>query len=168
MYIRKTEAADIPAVLSIYKNARSFMRRNGNGTQWSEDYPGEVSLRADMEKKCSYVCCTDKSEVCASFYFAREIEPSYAFIRGAWLNDEPYGLVHRIACCESGRGIGSFCLQYCLSEAENIRIDTHKDNLPMRSLLKKLNFVYCGIVLLSDGSERLAFQKRLFKKAVTS
>lgn len=178
MYIRKTEAADIPAILNIYKNARSFMRRNGNGTQWSEDYPGEISLRADIEKGCSYVCCSDRDTacgtacsaksgiICASFYFAEEAEPSYRSIQGRWLNDEPYGVVHRIACCEAGRGIGSFCLQYCLSNAANIRIDTHKDNLPMRALLKKTGFVYCGIILLNDGSERLAFEKSAFKKSV--
>ena len=178
MYIRKTETADIGAILGLYKKARSFMRRNGNGVQWSEDYPGEVSLRADMEKGCSYVCCSDSDAVCsaaypanygaqcaavyASFYFAEEAEPSYRSIQGQWLNDEPYGVVHRLACCESGKGIGSFCLEYCLSRVPNIRIDTHKDNLPMRALLTKTGFSYCGIILLNDGSERFAFQKAAF------
>ena len=40
-------------------------------------------------------------------------------------------------------------------------IDTHEDNQSMQKLLAKNQFSYCGIIYLSDGSKRLAFEKVL-------
>ncbi|MGP1523883.1 MAG: N-acetyltransferase, partial [Treponema sp.] len=92
-------------------------------------------------------------------YFAVENEPTYKSIRGSWLNDEPYGLIHRLAVGVPKCGIAAFCLQWCFAAFANIRIDTHRDNTPMRNLLEKSGFIYCGTIFLADGSERLAYQK---------
>ena len=41
----------------------------------------------------------------------------------------------------------------------SIKIDTHKENFVMRGLLEKNGFEYCGIILLEDGAERVAYEK---------
>ena len=46
-------------------------------------------------------------------------------------------------------------LAWSFSQIDNIRIDTHRDNKPMRHLLEKYGFTYCGIIYLLNGDERL-------------
>lgn len=80
---------------------------------------------------------------------------------GAWLDAAPYGVVHRIAAAEQGHGAAAYCLDWCLAQCGNIRIDTHRGNKPMQRLLARLGYAYCGLIDLEEGrGERLAFQKR--------
>ena len=78
---------------------------------------------------------------------------------GAWLNDRPYGVVHRVACASRGRGLASHCLNWCFEQWGNIRIDTHRNNIPMQKMLEKNGFSRCGIIFVEAGPERIAFQK---------
>ena len=41
MEIRKAKLADLPRMMEIYAEARAYMRRNGNPTQWANGYPSE-------------------------------------------------------------------------------------------------------------------------------
>ncbi|MNE54274.1 hypothetical protein D3C80_1490420 [compost metagenome] len=94
------------------------------------------------------------------FYFAQEDDATYQVIKdGSWLNNEPYGVIHRIASSEGTKGGATFCLNWAFEQTGNIRIDTHVNNKPMQGLLKKLDFVTCGQIVLPDGSSRIAFQK---------
>jgi GNAT superfamily N-acetyltransferase len=91
------------------------------------------------------------------------VEPVYeAMTEGGWLNAAPYGVIHRIAVAEAGRGKGvaRFCFDFAFSRCGNLKIDTHRDNLPMQKALAKAGFAYCGVVYYDkvDG-ERLAYQK---------
>ena len=157
--IRPARPEDMGKILEIYDDARAFMAANGNGSQWNSSYPGEEDVREDMERGASYVCL-ENGEVAATFFFAVGEEPNYRVItEGSWLNDRPYGVVHRIAAKGRGKGIAAFCLNWCLKQCGNIRIDTHRNNLPMQRALKKNGFVPCGIVYVEDGTERIAFQR---------
>ena len=78
---------------------------------------------------------------------------------GKWINSRPYGVVHRIVSALGGRGVASFCLDWALNQCGNLRIDTHRDNIPMQNLLHRNGFTLCGTVRLAGGEERLAFQK---------
>ncbi|MFT5265931.1 MAG: hypothetical protein ACI8YQ_004689, partial [Polaribacter sp.] len=40
-----------------------------------------------------------------------------------------------------------------------MRIDTHQDNKGMQHILKKLQYVYCGIITLNSGDIRFAYEK---------
>jgi len=136
------------------------MQEVGNPEQWGDVHPPVDLVLQDIERELCYVCVTE-SGIIAVFYYNIEVDPTYGKIDGRWLNDAPYGVVHRIAGKRNVPGVGTFCLQWCLEQCQNLRIDTHKDNAPMLSLLDKLGFSYCGIIWREGGDERLAFQKCL-------
>ena len=98
-----------------------------------------------------------------TFYFisGKDIEPTYAEITdGAWLDDSPYGVIHRIASDGSTKGIGAFCIRWAFDQCGHLRMDTHGDNRVMQRLLKKLGFVHCGTIYVEeDDYPRLAFEK---------
>ncbi len=158
MQIRKTAPADLPALEQLYARARAFMAASGNPSQWGSTRPSRSDLEADISLGRSYVCQIDR-QIVAAFMFAPGPDPTYAEIAGAWLNAQPYHVAHRIATGGSRQGAGAFCLNWCFRQCGNLRIDTHRDNLPMQNLLKKQGFQYCGVIHIEDGTERLAFQK---------
>lgn len=161
MQIRKTSIDDLNKVMEIYDNARLFMRKNGNPNQWIKGYPGEELIKYDINSGYSYVN-VDNDQIIGVFTFMQTSEPTYLTIyEGSWLNDESYGVVHRIASVASRKGVATYCLNWCLDICKNLKIDTHRDNLVMQSLLMKLDFTYCGIIYLEDGSERMAYQKKM-------
>lgn len=159
MEIRAAGECDLDEIMKIYAHAREFMAGNGNATQWGNTYPPLKLVKQDIAEGKCHVCVEEERILCV-FYFAREEDPAYGNIReGSWLSDKPYGVVHRIASAQGVRGAAAFCLKWAFEQTGNIRIDTHGDNRPMQSLLKKSGFQYCGRITLADGSPRIAFQK---------
>ena len=159
MLIRKTVKSDLPAISLIYENARRFMRESGNPNQWKDEYPSIHTAREDMEKGVGYVL-EDKGEVLAVFMFSIGEDPTYKKIyEGEWKNALPYAVIHRIAVKEQGRGLIDYCINECFRTCPNLKIDTHRDNIPMQKALSKRGFEYCGIIYLENGDERLAYQK---------
>lgn len=159
MEIRQTVLDDLDKVMEIYKDARLYMRENGNPNQWGDDYPGIDLIRQDISEGKSYVCVED-NQVVGVFFFNIGPDPTYHIIyEGSWLNDEPYGVIHRIASGSHKRGVASFCLKWCYDKWPNIRIDTHQDNIVMQNFLNKNGFSRCGIIHLENGAERIAYQK---------
>ena len=156
--IRKTNIQDLNEVLDIYKVAREFMIKNRNDSQWGHTHPPKELIINDIKQNKSHVCIKDKKIACV-FYFNIEEDSTYTKIDGKWLNDLPYGVIHRIARASDAKGAGTFCINWCYSQCKNIRIDTHRDNKPMLTILNKLGFIYCGIIWLENKNERLAFQK---------
>ena len=159
MQIRKTAEADLVQIAKIYENAKKFMRETGNPNQWNGERPNAQSAWEDMEKGVGYVA-EENGEILAVFMFTQDPDPTYATIyNGAWLSDAPYGVMHRIAVVRQGQGIVGRCIDECFSRCQNLRIDTHRDNIPMQRALIKRGFVYCGVIYLENGDERIAYQK---------
>lgn len=159
MNIRKTTFDDMNVLLKLYENARTFMSNHGNPTQWGTAYPPASMLEQDITAGHSYVCEED-GYIIATFYFRTGKDDTYAKIYdGQWLNDLPYGVVHRITSDGSVKGAASFCLEWAFSQCGNLKIDTHRDNQIMQHMLEKNGFTRCGIIYIEDGSERIAYQK---------
>ncbi|KFZ37936.1 acetyltransferase [Shewanella mangrovi] len=159
MNIIKAKPIHLTRIMEIYEHARSFMAANGNREQWGNGYPEPSQIEQDIAQGHSYICL-DGEQIIATFYFAIEEEPTYHRIDdGAWFNDRPYGVLHRIAVQSDKKGVATFCLNWCFELVGNMRIDTHENNLPMRRVLEKLGFQYCGVIYVRDGSPRLAYQK---------
>ena len=163
MEIRASEAEDLERMKEIYAAARRFMAEHGNPRQWGPTcWPPEELLRQDIREGNSYVCVED-SRVVGTFYFVQgpDIEPTYRDIEdGAWRDDSPYGVVHRIASDGSVKGVGSFCIQWAFDRCGHLRIDTHGDNTVMQGLLQKLGFERRGIIHVREDSDpRIAYEK---------
>lgn len=161
MEIRKTKPEELEEVKKIYKHARGFMVEEGNLTQWKNLEQLYENVLQDIKNGNSYVFIED-GKIAAAFCFFVGNDPTYDKIyNGEWLNNEVYGVIHRIVVNVHQKGIVTKCIQWCLQQFSNIKIDTHKDNIPMQKTILKNNFEYCGIIKKEDGSERLAYQYKL-------
>ena len=156
--IQKASLSQLSQIMTVYDAARSFMAQTGNPDQWGTAYPSEEMIRQDIQNKKCYVNL-DSEKIRAVFYFAVEADPTYGYIEGAWINDEPYGVIHRIAVGESGKGTAAECFAFAETRCSNLRIDTHEKNIPMQRCLAKHGFTRCGIIYLEDGDPRIAYQK---------
>lgn len=163
MEIRKTRLEDLNTVMVLYAHARAFMAEHGNPNQWGPTcWPPEDLIRQDIARGKSYVCLSE-GRIVGVFYFDQgpDIEPTYAQIEdGAWRDQSPYGVVHRIASDGTQRGTGAFCITWAYGQCGHLRIDTHGDNRVMQGLLAKLGFVHCGTIhVREDNDPRLAYEK---------
>lgn len=159
MEIRKTKLEELNEIMEIYANARTFMAEHKNPHQWKDSWPPEDLIKADILAGKHYVCM-DGEQIAAVFYFAEETDPTYVRIYdGAWKNEEPYSVVHRIASSGIVKGAGSFVMKWAAEQCKNLRIDTHEDNYVMQNMLQKNGFIRCGTIYLENGEPRIAFQK---------
>lgn len=159
MIIRQAKEEDLAEIFAIYEYARQFMRKTGNPTQWGTSRPSEAVIREDIAKKRNYVV-EDGDGIQGVFAFIQGVDPTYLHIEdGAWLNEEPYGTIHRIAGAGRKKGVFAEALAFCEAQCSNIRIDTHADNKVMQSVLARHGFVKCGRIYVDDGTARVAYQK---------
>ena len=158
MVIRPATAADISAVLPVFEAAKAIMRADGNHEQWgAPGFPGDALLLHDIARGGGYVI--EKDSIVAYFALLPSPEPTYDYIDGAWLTDEPYGVIHRIASYPDVHGIFSAIIDFAAARYPHIRIDTHRDNRIMRHLIESAGFTYCGVIWLPDGTDRLAYER---------
>lgn len=155
--IRRVNKEDIKFIMPIYEAAKKKMRADGNMHQWSDSYPDEETLLGDIVRGELYIA-HDGNEIYGVFMLSYSGEETYKEIQGAWLNDEPYAVIHRIASLGKGKNLLKDAIDFAFDKTNNIRIDTHEDNNIMRTLLKKLGFFYTGIIHLKNGDERRAYQ----------
>ena len=165
MVIRPATPFDLPALRPVFEAAKAIMRADGNLEQWSAPgFPPEDLLLRDIDRGGGYVIesvISSGVEKSIVGYFALlpSPEPTYDVIDGAWLTDEPYGVIHRMASYPDVHGIFSTTIDYAASRYAHLRIDTHRDNRIMQHLIGKHGFTYCGIIWLQDGTERLAYER---------
>ena len=175
--IRKSSLSDLPALLLLAEAARGIMRRSGNMGQWVDGYPSAEVFRADIERGVSYLMLDESSMPVATFAFMPGPDPTYAqifddrlpdgsLLQGAWVDDvRPYAVVHRIASRPEAHGVMAALLDFCFRRSPNLRIDTHRDNVIMQHLMQRHGFTRCGIIYLTNGDERLAYQKILYEQS---
>ena len=90
--------------------------------------------------------CVHDDKIVAVFYYdyGYKIEPTYNVIEnGAWIGDDNYGVVHRIATDGGVKGAGTFCIYYAFNQCKHWRIDTHNDKL-----IRMLNFPHIVVFVL--------------------
>ena len=157
--IRKAIESDLLEIKSIVDKARELMKSSGNVNQWVDGYPSNEVLLSDIRNGNAYLLLRENKAV-AYFTMVDGPDPTYNLItKGSWLNDNSYGVLHRIASNGEAKGVFKEILLYASEHYSNIRIDTHHDNKIMQRLLEQNEFVYCGIIFLADGSPRLAYQR---------
>lgn len=166
MEIRKANCGDVEEIVAVFTDAKRSMKEAGIN-QWDDEYPGAAEAKRDIENGTAYVICDERQVIgYTCIQFKEDI--NYARIDGNWMNEAPYGVIHRTAILSSckGKGLAGIFFDYAEKLAKekgihNLRIDTHKDNAPMQHCIAKHGYTYCGVVYMvsGDGSPRDAFQK---------
>lgn len=125
MIIRLAQKEDLQQIMSIYAYARKQMMCSGNAKQWGNDKPSLETIQEDIDKRQSFVLI-NQACICGVFAFIIGDDPTYQVIEGgSWLNDAPYGTIHRIAANGQVNGIFAAALAFCENKIQNIRIDNH-------------------------------------------
>lgn len=164
---RLAQLRDLPQIMQIIAQAQQSLKELGID-QWQNGYPSESIIKNDIEKGHAYIVF-EKEHVVATFALVFNYEPTYDRIyEGEWLSADEFVVVHRIAVSNvyKKKGIALGILTYVenLAREKNIysfKIDTHEGNIPMQKTLIRKGFTYCGIIYLTDGNKRLAYEKRL-------
>ena len=144
--IRKATSDDLPRIQELIDAGRKKMRAEGNTEQWTDATPILERIVQDMTNGNSYLL-EEEGRVVATFAFVKGPDITYQKIyEGAWLNDKPYYVIHRIASEPGVHGILKDVLAWSESFTDTLRIDTHRKNISMRSALAKYGFRYCGII----------------------
>lgn len=155
--VRITTLQDLEEIMQIYARAKDFMQAHGNPNQWT-NYPTEALIIEEIKRHHSFICLNESDNIIGTFCFIKGEDPTYNTIEGAWLNNKPYATIHRIASSGQEKGVFKACVDWCLRQCPNLRIDTHPDNIPMQNAILKNGFKKCGIIRLADGSKRIAYQ----------
>ncbi len=150
---------DVEEIMACYEKARHYMRVNGNHQQWINGYPSRELVMSDIDNGVSYVGVDETGDLVMAFAFIIGADPTYEVIEdGAWLNDLPYGTIHRLGSTGKYGGMLKECVSFCLTKVDNLRLDTHSDNKPMQRAADRLGFVRCGVIYCQDGTPREAYQ----------
>jgi len=148
---------DLNRILKIYESAKKFMDAQSN-FQWRAGYPGFKLIKEEIKRKELYVV-KDNNLIVGVFALILGIDHTYLNINGKWLNDEPYGTIHRLAKEVFAKGVLKEVVDFCFTKTNNIRIDTKHSNKTMINKLLNLGFKECGIIVLDNGEDRIAYQR---------
>lgn len=139
-------------------------RRKEGSNQWQDGYPNIQTVENDLKNGFGFVFKFE-NEIIGYAALIYNYEPAYDAIKGKWLSDDPYFVIHRLCIDESqlGKGLATKFLlmieNYVSTQnCNSIKVDTNFDNAAMLRIFEKLNYKYCGEVELR-GSSRKAFQK---------
>lgn len=164
--IRQANNNDIESILEIVHDAQLALRDLGID-QWQDGYPGREVIESDIAKHVGWVYIHDDAVVgYAAIIFDGEEAYNQIDIK-EWNTTNDYVAIHRI--CVGGKyrrhGLATNFMAHAANMARNrningFRIDTHRGNTRMLSLLERLGFDYVGIVRYDSG-ERMAFDLRL-------
>ena len=154
--VRKALYTDLDSVLKIYDKARKYMADTGNPKQWSDSYPPKELVIRDIDGGNLFVLEED-SKIYGVFAFFHEGDAIYDDIDGEWLNSLPHAAIHRVASSGEKSGVLAQCIAFCLSQCNNLKIDTYTTNKIMQHQLIKYGFVNCG-TLRGELGDFLVYQ----------
>ncbi|AQP53201.1 hypothetical protein CBF34_07845 [Vagococcus penaei] len=166
-YSRRATLEDLPAIMDVIASGVEILKKRGVPQWQAENQPNTTVISADIaEDTCHVLIIDGKISGVACLQTLPEV--SYDTLNsGAWLTSEThYATIHRFAICSDigVKGMGHIFMGYLLSFAislgyDDVRIDTHSQNLAMQRVIKRAGFVECGDILLPiKNGERLVYQ----------
>ena len=150
-------------------NACRLILATHQSDQWQGREPSFETLQADVNFQQYYLYAVDQLRVGGAAILP--LEPAYDHLTsGKWLNDDPYWVIHRLFIRPDlhAKGHGLELLNAIEALAftrgiNNLRIDTHQRNMPMRKLLIKAGYHCIGEVNLPHAGARLVYHKVIGK-----
>lgn len=181
MNFRKSTFDDIDIILEIIEKAKAELKKMGLD-QWQKGYPNRGVIESDVKKGISYVLeetaeNNENSEekvsgkIVGTIVLSPEREEPYSKIEGKWItDDDDYMVVHRLAVDSDvkNKGLATKILEFsegvCIeNKILSLKADTHENNEPMKRLLVKNGFSFCGLIYLDRepdlGAKRTAYEK---------
>ncbi len=161
-HIRSASGRDIPQIIELFNISRKTMWEQGID-QWQDGYPFRSDIENDIENNRAYVLYSDNTLVGYFAYTTGKEEVYENITEGSFREEKQYrySSVHRVAITPErrGHGYGMLIFDYAvklahIDHALSLRCDTHEDNRPMKSLLMKCGFQYCGVVYYIRGEKR--------------
>ena len=128
---RHATMQDYPQMERIYAHARELMARNGNPTQWGNTFPRPEVVRDDIANHRTILLVDTvggHERILAQFAVCPGLDPTYGSIEGAWLDNDSYITIHRIASSGLVRHAARDCIEWTLKHYGNVRVDTHPNN----------------------------------------
>lgn len=167
MLIRLANRDDVTAIMRIVRSAQQALKELGID-QWQNGYPTSEVICDDISRGVGYVACAEDGAVVGYEAVVLTGEEAYEQIADSeWNTPNRYVVVHRLCVSGDARrcGVAIELMSFACKHAQNhdihaFRIDTHKGNVRMLSLLRKLGFKRVGI-LRYDSGEREAFDLEL-------
>lgn len=169
--IRRANNRDIEAIMGIISDAQAALRELGID-QWQDGYPTAEIIERDIESKVGYVYVEDNMVVgYAAIVLTGEI--AYKQIdEHVWGTGEDYVVVHRLCVGKdfTRKGIALSLMRKAKELAieagySGFRIDTHRGNVRMLSMMDRLGFEYRGIIRYDSG-ERLAYDLKFNSNSI--
>lgn len=162
MKVRKSKIEDLEEIIEIIDQGKAYLKSQGIN-QWQDGNPNRETILKDIQEQISYV--VDENCVIATMRFSIEEDPDYGYIEGSWKTNGPYGVMHRVAVCDSckGKSVAKVMLDYAIAcckenHVHSLRIDTHVENLSMRRFIEKNHFEECGFVYIRGTEKRIAYE----------
>ena len=164
--------SDLDDIMELVRQAQAFMKSNGLD-QWQDGYPQRELFQNDIDHGSCYLFFMDGKPCGVLTFYESEDEFYKKIYDGSWLTEgKNPAAIHRIAVSSDyrGKGIASKMLSFTENLARfkgysSLRVDTHKENKPMRTLLEKCGFIHCGTVYL-DGPENPRLYRQAYEKIV--
>ena len=165
VWIHRIGMDDIPYVMNITNQAKNLLKKNGS-LQWQQGYPNEDAFTEDIKNNSLYGIYEDnKLNAFGAFVYGKDL--NYVEIDGKWdipANDKDMA-IHRVAVGENNHGkkFGLKMLKYGIEYAKKlgcltVKVDTHKNNIPMQKSILKSGFTYRGVIkILKDKLDNLRF-----------
>lgn len=186
-WIRHATMDDFDAIMSVYAYARKKMAETGNPRQWGDKYPLPERIQADIEGGHTLLLVDDAAamadppqdpdypepeldehrgeheRIIGVFALFHDDDPDYRVIDGAWLDDQPYTTIHRVASSGLARHAASDLLNWSMRHFENVRADTGLKNYAMQHILETHGFTKCGNIIMPQNKDidqvRVAYQR---------
>lgn len=162
---RQATTEDHAAIWEIIQQAIERRRLEGS-EQWQSGYPNSTTVSDDIKNNYGFVLTVD-NEIAAYTALILNDEPAYDDIKGKWLTDGDFYVIHRVAVSEKFAGKGLVKIFFDKIEdfvksqnVPSIKVDTNFDNPAMINIFEKKGYQYCGEVMLAGGW-RKAYEKVL-------
>lgn len=164
--IRRATASDVAQIMSIVADAQLSLRELGID-QWQDGYPSKEVIVSDIASEVGYVYSIGDVVVGYAAIILSGEEVYSQIPDTEWCTTADYVVVHRLCVRRdyTNMGVAMALMHYAVQMAQNsgytgFRIDTHRGNVRMLAMLKKLGFKYIGIIHYDSG-ERLAYDLKL-------